>query len=156
MAKTILVPHDGNSMSDAALRFALDIAKSMNMEIRLVRIIPEILDFSNMAFWTKAEKRRVRREVKLMKKEAYEAEYEKLKEQISLINSRGVEGSAFVTEGVDIPEKIVQLIKKEKPYLVVVDSKRLKQRGRLSKIQFLGSVARRVSEQSPQPVLVVK
>ena len=156
MAEAILVPHDGHSMSDIAVKYAMDIAKSMNMEIRLVRIIPEILDFSNMAFWTKAEKRRVRKEVKLMKKEAHEVEYEKLKEQISLINSRGVEGSAFVAEGVDVAEKIVQLIKKEKPYIVVVGSKRLKQRGRLSKIQLLGSVARRLSEQSPQPVLVVK
>lgn len=156
MAKTILVPHDGHAMSDAALKYALDIAKSMDMEIKLVRIMPEILDFSAMSFWAIDEKRRVRREVKRMKKEAHDAEYEKLQKQISLIHSRGVEGSAFVAEGVDVVEKIVKQIRKEKPYLVVIGSKRLKQRGRLSKIQLLGSVARRLAEQSPRPVLIVK
>gem|GEM_PF-6687403 len=156
MTKTILVPHDGNTMSDTALKYAIDIAKAMNMKIKLVRIIPEILDFSIVSFWTEAERRRVKREVRLMKKKALETEHQKLKKQISLISSRGVEGSAFVTEGVDVVEEIVRLIKKEKPYIVVVGSKKLKQRGRLSKIQLLGSVARRLSEQSPQPVLVVK
>ncbi|HEX7032355.1 MAG TPA: universal stress protein [Nitrososphaera sp.] len=156
MAKTILVPHDGNAMSDTALRYAIEIAKSMNMRIKLVRIIPEILDFSTLSFWTEAERRRVRREVKLMKKKALEAEYEKLQKQISLMSSRGVEGSAYVTEGIDVVEEIVRMIRKERPYLVVVGSNKLKQRGRLSRIQLLGSVARRLSEQSLQPVLVVK
>lgn len=156
MTKTILVPHDGNAMSDTALKYAIEIAKSMNMKIKLVRIIPEILDFSVVSFWTEAERRRVKREVRMMKKKAVETEYGKLKKQLSLINSRGLEGSAFVKEGVDVVEEVVRLIKKEKPYLVVVGSKKLKQRGRLSKIQLLGSVARRLTEQSPQPVLVVK
>jgi nucleotide-binding universal stress UspA family protein len=156
VAEVILVPHDGNKMSDAALVYALEIAKSMNMKIKLVRIIPEILDFSTMSFWTEAERRRVRKEVKLMKAKARDDEYKKLKKQLSLISSRGVEGSAHVTEGVDVVEKIVQLVRKDKPYLVAVGSKRLKQRGRLSKIQLLGSVARRLSEQSPLPVLIIK
>jgi nucleotide-binding universal stress UspA family protein len=128
----------------------------MKMKILLVRIIPEILDIAAMSFWTEAERRRVRREVQLMRKNAYESEYKKLEKQISLINSRGVGVSAFVTEGTDIVEKITQQIKKEKPYMVIIGSKRLRQRGRLSKIQFLGSVARKLSEQSPAPVLIVK
>jgi hypothetical protein len=91
-------------MSDAALKYALDIAKSMNMKIKLVRIIPEIVDFSSMSFWTRAEKKRVRKEISLMKKNAHVAEYEKLQKQIALVNSRGVQGSAFVTEGPDVVE----------------------------------------------------
>jgi hypothetical protein len=55
-------------MSDAALKYALDIAKSMNMKVKPVRIIPEIVNFSSMSFWTRDEKKRVRREIKLIKK----------------------------------------------------------------------------------------
>ena len=156
MVKTIIVPHDGNTMSDAALKFALDIAKSMKMRIVLVRIIPEILDFSTLSFWTRVERKRVRKEINLMKKNAQGLEYEKLKKQMSLIAARGLDGSAFVTEGTDVAEKLVEHIEKEKPALVVIGSKRLKQRGRLSKIRFLGSVARKVSEQSPVPILIFK
>ena len=156
MVKTILVAHDGGPMSDGALKYALEIAKSMDMKIRLVRIIPEILDATALSFWTEAERRRVRKEVRIMRNNAQDAEYKRLRKQVSLINSRGVEGSAFVTEGSDIAEKITQQIKKEKPYLVVVGSKRLKQRGHLSKIQILGSVARKLAEQSPIPILIVK
>jgi len=150
------VPHDGNIMSDDALKYALEIAKSMNLEIRLVRIIPEILDIAAMSFWTAPERRRVRREVQIMKKNAYESEYKRLEKQMSLIDSKGVKGSAFVTEGTDVAEKITKQIKKERPYLVVLGSRRLRQRGRLARIQFLGSVARKLSEQSPAPVLIVK
>jgi nucleotide-binding universal stress UspA family protein len=155
VVKTILVPHDGGPMSDDALKYALEIAKSMD-KIMLARIIPEMLDIAAMSFWTETERRRVRKEVRIMRRKTHESEYTKLQKQISLINSRGVKGSAFVTEGTNIAEKILQQIKKEKPYLVVVGSKRLKQRGRLSKIQFLGSVARKLAEQSPTPILIVK
>ena len=58
MVKTILVAHDGGPMSDGALKYALEIAKSMDMKIRLVRIIPEILDATALSFWTEAERRR--------------------------------------------------------------------------------------------------
>jgi nucleotide-binding universal stress UspA family protein len=44
MAKVILVPHDGHTMSDTALRHAVEIAKGMAMKIRLVRVIPPLFD----------------------------------------------------------------------------------------------------------------
>jgi nucleotide-binding universal stress UspA family protein len=71
-----------------------------------------------------------------------------------MTTSRGVEASSLVLEG-DAAEKIVLTIKKEKPYLVVIGSNRLKLKG-LSKIRALGSVARKLSEKSPRPVLIIK
>ena len=73
---------------------------------------------------------------------------------VSLANSRGVEASSLVLEG-DATEKIVSTIKKDNPYLVVIGSNRLKLKG-LSKIRALGSVARRLSEKSPRPILITK
>ena len=73
---------------------------------------------------------------------------------VSLANSSGVEASSLVREG-DAAEKIILTIKKEKPYLVVIGSNRLKLKG-LSKIRALGSVAKKLSEKSPRPVLIIK
>ncbi|MDQ4012732.1 MAG: universal stress protein [Thermoproteota archaeon] len=49
VTRTILVPHDGHSMSDKALKYALDIAESMNMRIKIVRVIDEAIDDSTMS-----------------------------------------------------------------------------------------------------------
>jgi nucleotide-binding universal stress UspA family protein len=73
---------------------------------------------------------------------------------VSLANSSGVEASSLVLEG-DAAEKIILSIKKEKPYLVVIGSNRLKLKG-LSKIRALGSVAKKLSEKSSHPVLIIK
>jgi nucleotide-binding universal stress UspA family protein len=114
VAKAILVPHDGHAMSDAALKYAIDIAKSMSMKVRLVRIIPEVLDISTMSHWTLPQRKRVRKDIKWQKERALEREYKRLQKQISMIQSRGVEASALVAEGVDVPEKIAEIIRKEK------------------------------------------
>jgi nucleotide-binding universal stress UspA family protein len=94
--------------------------------------------------------------MKIMKKQVHDREYRKLKKQLSLINSKGVEGSVVVIEGTDIVQKILTIRRKKKPYIVIVGSKRLKQRGRLSRIRFFGSIARRLSEESSRPILIVK
>lgn len=61
MAKVILVPHDGHKMSDVALRYAIDIAKGMGMNIRMVRVIPQLLDILDMSHWTAAQRKRGKR-----------------------------------------------------------------------------------------------
>ena len=73
---------------------------------------------------------------------------------VSRSTSGGVEASSLVLEG-DAAEKITSVINKERPYLVVVGSRRLPSRG-LSKIKTLGSVARKITEESKCPVLVVR
>jgi nucleotide-binding universal stress UspA family protein len=154
MTKTILVAHDGHAMSDAALTFAIPIAKSMNMNIKLVRIVPEVLDFSSMSHWSPPQRSRVRRDVEWHRKQAIERDYKKLQKQLSIIRSKDVEGTAIVAEGNDVAEKIAEIIRKEKPYMVVVGSRKLKSKG-LSRIKILGSVARKLSEESTRPILIV-
>jgi nucleotide-binding universal stress UspA family protein len=75
---------------------------------------------------------------------------------LSLINSKGIKGSVTVVEGVNAAEKIIELIRRDRPYLVVIASKRLKLRGSLAKLRMLESIARRLSEESASPVLIVK
>jgi nucleotide-binding universal stress UspA family protein len=154
MSRIILVPHDGYEMSGKALKYAIEIAKGLHMNIKLMRVVEEVLDASTMSHWNNIERARVKRDVEKYRAEIREKEYKKLEKLVSLSNSRGVEASSLVLEG-DAAEKIVSTIKKENPYLVVIGSNRLKLKG-LSKLRALGSVARKLSEKSTRPVLIIK
>jgi nucleotide-binding universal stress UspA family protein len=154
MSHTILVPHDGYEMSDKALKYAIEIAKGLNMNIKIIRVIEEVLDVSTMSHWNNIERARLKRNIEKDRAQIRQKEYEKLEKLVSLANSSGVEASSLVREG-DGAEKIVSTIKKETPYLVVIGSNRLKLKS-LSKIRALGSVARKLSEKSPRPVLIIK
>jgi nucleotide-binding universal stress UspA family protein len=148
------VPHDGYEMSDKALKYAIEIAKGLNMNIKIIRVVEEVLDVSTMSHWNNIERARLKRNIEKDRAQIRQKEYEKLEKLVSLANSSGVEASSLVREG-DGAEKIVSTIKKETPYLVVIGSNRLKLKG-LSKIRALGSVARKLSEKSPRPVLRIK
>lgn len=154
MVRTILVTHDGHPMSDKALKYALDIAESMNMRIKIVRVIDEAIATSTMSQIRDVERQRIQKDMELQLAKARELEYNKLEKQLATSHSRGVEASALVLEG-DVVEKITSIIDKERPYIVVVGSRRLQSRG-LSKLKVLGSVARRLSEESKCPVLIVR
>jgi nucleotide-binding universal stress UspA family protein len=148
------VPHDGYEMSDKALKYAIEIAKGLNINIKIIRVIEEVLDVSTMSHWNNIERARLKRNIEKDRAQIRQKEYEKLEKLVSLANSSGVEASSLVREG-DGAEKIVSTIKKETPYLVVIGSNRLKLKD-LSKIRALGSVARKLSEKSPRPVLIIK
>jgi len=124
------------------------------MNIKIIRVVEEVLDVSTMSHWNNIEGARLKRNIEKDRAQIRQKEYEKLEKLVSLANSSGVEASSLVREG-DGAEKIVSTIKKETPYLVVIGSNRLKLKG-LSKIRALESVARKLSEKSPRPVLIIK
>jgi nucleotide-binding universal stress UspA family protein len=154
MSRIILVPHDGDEMSDSALKYAIEIAKGLNMDIKLIRVVQGVIDISTMSFWNNIERARVKRDIEKARAQIQKKEYKKLEKLVSMATSRGVEASSLVLEG-DAAEKITSIINKERPYLVVVGSGRLPSRG-LSKLKTLGSVARKITEESKSPVLVVR
>jgi nucleotide-binding universal stress UspA family protein len=154
MSHVILLPHDGYEMSDKALKYAIEISKGLNMSIKLIRVVEETLDVSTMGHWDNIKRAKVKRDVEKHRSQIREKEKNKLEKLVSIANSRGVEASSLVLEG-DAAEKIASVIKKERPYLVVVGSRRLPARG-LSKLKTFGSVARKITEESKCPVLVVR
>lgn len=154
MSRFILVPHDGYEMSDRALKYAIEIAKGLNMNIKLIRVVQGVIDISTMSIWNNSERARVKRDIEKARAQIRKKEYKKLEELVSMATSRGVEVSSLVLEG-DAAEKITSVANKERPYLVVVGSGRLPSRG-LSKLKTLGSVARKITEESKCPVLVVR
>src|ERR671927_403986 len=119
MSRIILVPHDGYEMSDKALKYATEIAKGLNMNIMLLRVVEEVLDISTMSHWNNIERARVKRGVEKDRAKTREKEYKKLEKLISLANAGHIEASSLVLEG-DAAEKIVSTIKNENPYLVVI------------------------------------
>jgi nucleotide-binding universal stress UspA family protein len=155
VAKVILVPHDGKTPSDKALRYAIDIAEGKGISIMLIKIMPQLLDISDMSHWTPAQRRRVKKVMECRRKKVLEQEYRKLEKRISSINLKGVKATSLVVEGTDVADQLIKVIKKEKPYIVVIGSSKLKSRGIL-KIKMLGSVARKLSMESTKPVLIVK
>ena len=154
MSHVILLPHDGYEMSDKALKYTIEISKGLNMSIKLIRVVEETLDVSTMGHWDNIKRAKVKRDVEKHRSQIREKEKNKLEKLVSIANSRGVKASSLVLEG-DAAEKIASVIKKERPYLVVVGSRRLPARG-LSKLKTLGSVARKITEESKCPVLVVR
>ena len=154
MSHVILLPHDGYEMSDKALKYTIEISKGLNMSIKLIRVVEETLDVSTMGHWDNIKRAKVKRDVEKHRSQIREKEKNKLEKLVSIANSRGVETSSLVLEG-NAAAKIASVIKKEKPYLVVVGSRRLPARG-LSKLKTLGSVARKITEESKCPVLVVR
>lgn len=154
MSHVILLPHDGYEMSDKALKYTIEISKGLNMSIKLIRVVEETLDVSTMGHWDNIKRAKVKRDVEKLRAQIRQKEYKKLEKLVSLSNSSGVEASSLVLEG-DAAEKITSVINKERPYLVVVGSRRLPARG-LSKLKTLGSVARKITEESKCPVLVVR
>jgi nucleotide-binding universal stress UspA family protein len=154
MSRIILVPHDGYEMSDSTLKYAIEIAKGLNMNIKLIRVVQGVIDISTMAIWNNIERARVKRDIEKARAQIRKKEYKKLEKLVSRATAGGVEASSLVLEG-DAVEKITSVINKERPYLVVVGSRRLPSRG-LSKLKTLGSVARKITEESKCPVLVVR
>lgn len=154
MSRIILVPHDGYEMSDSALKYAIEIAKGLNMNIKLIRVVQGVIDISTMNIWNNIERARVKRNIERARAQIRNTEYKKLEKLVSMATSGGVEASSLVLEG-DAAEKITSIINKERPYIVVVGSRRLPSRG-LSKLKTIGSVARKITEESKCPVLVVR
>src|SRR3712207_3781873 len=96
MSRVILVPHDGYEMSDKALKYAIEIAKGLNMNIKLLRVVEEVLDVSTMSHWNNIERARVKRDVEKHRAQIREKEYKKLEKLVLLANSRGVEASSLI------------------------------------------------------------
>jgi nucleotide-binding universal stress UspA family protein len=154
MSRIILVPHDGYEMSDSALKYAIEIAKGLNTNIKIMRVVQGVIDISTMNIWNNIERARVKRNVEKARAQIRKEEYKKLEKLVSMATSGGIEASSLVLEG-DAAEKITSEINKERPYIVVVGSRRLPSKG-LSKLKTIGSVARKITEESKCPVLVVR
>jgi nucleotide-binding universal stress UspA family protein len=152
----ILVPHDGSTVSDKALRKAILFAKKLNCEIILLHIIDFKLLQSNLILKYLDEKAALQKAKTQILKYLKAGSESMLKNKIEAASKEGVNISFTLGVG-STYEGIVKVAKSEKVDFIIIGSRGLSSEGREpSKIRILGSVARHVSELAECPVMIVK
>lgn len=148
----ILVPYDGSKHSEKALNNAIELAHNLDSEIFLLTIVnvgyispPGMLSGLTR---TKSEREAIKRYSKSVKTNAEKL----LKTAQKKCKSKGIMSSVIVKEG-DVSGEILNFAKKKRITLIVIGSQGLHGIG---KIKTLGSVSRKVSENSSCPVLIVR
>jgi nucleotide-binding universal stress UspA family protein len=144
--KEILVAVDGSEHSAKVVDYAIDLAKSMSAKIVLIYVMP---DLSIPEQYKKyAEEEKMPQPESSYLKSVAERILADLGERI---NRKGVEYEQVYTAG-NPAEAILHAVERRRADLVVVGVRGLHGLGRL---RALGSVARKVIENSPIPVISV-
>jgi len=151
MLNKILVPYDGSKQSIKALSRAMELAHNLDSEIFLFSVVyvdyispPGMLGLIR----TKSEKDVIRKWAKAVK-----ADTEKtLQIAVKRCDENGISASYNISQG-NVANEILNFAKKKRISLIVMGSQGLHGIG---KIMILGSVSRKVSEQSKCPVLLVR
>lgn len=147
----ILVPHDGEQMSDKALLYAIEIGKGLDAKIILLHVIEEIevpptLLLGNDKELIEKAKRSIEREL--------EQKWNKFsQEKIKLLSADNLIGSTEVLKDPDASNAILKYAKEKNVDLIIMGSRRLE--GASKFIVALGSVARKVSERASCPVMLI-
>lgn len=148
--KKILVPHDGNQMSDKAILYASNLAKALNAQVILFYVIEEMevpatLLLGNDRVLIEKARRSIQREL--------EQNWNKFaQEKIKSLSAEKIGASTEISTG-DAAEQIVKFAKENQVDLIVMGSRRLEGASKI--VVALGSVARKVSERALCPVMLV-
>ncbi|MFQ5970478.1 MAG: universal stress protein [Nitrososphaerales archaeon] len=151
MYKTILVPVDGSKMADKAFNHALSIAKTFDAELRLLTVIPENVVPAG-AYRTWVHPSMVRRNINEIITIARQEATDFLNEKMEECQKNGVKASYKILEG-DVTTKIIEAANKMKVDLIIMGSIGL---SGVKRLKTLGSISRRVSENVPCPILLVR
>lgn len=148
--KRILVPHDGNQMSDKAVLYASKLAKALDAEIILLYVIEEIdvpatLLLGNDRVLIERARRSIQREL--------DQNWNRfVQEKVKSLSAEKIGASTDSRTG-DAAEQIVKFAKENEVDLIVMGSRRLEGVSKI--VVALGSVARKVSERAFCPVMLV-
>jgi nucleotide-binding universal stress UspA family protein len=150
LIKRILVPHDGNQMSDKALLYAIEFAKALSSEIMILYVIEEIevpatLLLGNDRILIAKARRSIARELQHKWMDFAQG-------KVRSVSAENVRASSEVRIG-DPAEQILKVAKEKEIDLIVMGSRRLEGVSKL--VSLLGSVARKVSEKASCPVMLV-
>lgn len=136
----ILVAHDGSKSSDKALKRAVELALSLNGQLTVVSVVPELY----LTQLTEMDRNKIS---KALTEEITES-LEKIRKSLS---GKSIDVKTIIRQG-DPAEKILETAQKMKVDLIVTGS-----HGRHGAKKFLlGSVSSKIVDYSKCPVLVVK
>jgi nucleotide-binding universal stress UspA family protein len=148
--KKILVPHDGNQMSDKALMYATELAKALDAELTILYVIEEIEVPPTLLLGN--DRILIAKARMSIAKQLEEKWNNFARGKLKLLSSEKVRANSVVKIG-HAGEEILQFAKDNKIDLIVMGSKRLE--GISKAVMALGSVTRKVSELTSVPVLIV-
>lgn len=147
---TILVPHDGSEMSEKAVDEAIEFAKIFGSEIMILYVVDEryappssLLSFIS----DRASLKEAKNELKRVLATGAEAMLDKTSSEIK---KEGVRSKITVRVGSPAQE-IVETAKEINCDIIIMGSRGLKS----IRLRALGSVARKVAEIAPCPVMLV-
>lgn len=151
MYDKILVPHEGTPAGDVALNHAIQIAKSHSSEIILLHVIE---DFPHAPVFVlhASQAAKLKKEVAQITKEMKAVMEKSLQKQVKLCNKNGIDCKLKVVSGLPTDE-ILKVVKNQKIDLIVM-AKRKKLKG-IKSLLSLGSVSRKVVENTPCPALLI-
>lgn len=139
--KRILIPTDGSDPSMRAAEFAIKIAKHFNSEIVAIYVIDRVI---------------LEEVSKVHERHGLEEEIRKNAERclnyiVKLAERKGLKARSIVAEG-QPHDQIVRYAESLKANMIIIGSKGRRGMNRI----LIGSVAERVIEYAPCPVLVIK
>ncbi|MGD1837476.1 MAG: universal stress protein [Nitrososphaeraceae archaeon] len=146
----ILVPHDGSEESDKALFKCQQFAIALKAEVIVLYVIDHEFASSTILGFidNKTSLEQAKKQLKGLLKKGMEVMLEnrikELKENKIIARFDVISGSPS--------SKIINYAKENKIDLIIMASKRLE---RFNKIYGIGSVARKVSEAAPCPVMII-
>ena len=151
MYKTILVPHAGTPAGDLALEHATYVAKSSSSKLVLLHIVDEMSYPPTFALSSSERQSLIKSvdEANNSFQKEMESEMEKRKTKCTENNLK-----SQVMVSIGNAAEIILDIAKEKKVDLIVMAKRRKLKG-LKTILTLGSVSRKIVENSPCPVLLI-
>ena len=144
----ILVPYDGSTYSQKALKMAVNMASEFESSLYLVNII-DVSAVSPPGQIHSKNTRKTLDQIKSTVKTSIESYLQKIQKDYE---DSGVIVKGFVLEG-DITEKLLKFTQDHDIDLVIIGSKGL---SGVSKIKTLGSVSRKISELAKCPVIIVR
>lgn len=143
-----MVPYDGSTYSQKALKMSMEMARAFDSSIYLVNVI-DITTVSPPGQIRSKETRKTLDQIKSSIKNSAESYLQKIQKDYK---DSGVIIKGFVLEG-DVAEKLLKFIQDNDIDLAVIGSKGL---SGISKIKTLGSVSRKVSELAKCPIVIVR
>jgi nucleotide-binding universal stress UspA family protein len=146
----ILIPHDGDQMSDKALMYAAELAKALDAELTILYVIEEIevpptLLLGNDRILIAKARMSIAKEL--------EQKWNSFAQgKLKLLSTENVKANSAVKIG-HAGDEILEFAKDNKIDLIVMGSRRLEGVPRV--VRALGSVTRKVSELASVPVLII-
>jgi len=150
MYNTILVPHAGTEEGDKALKHAIYLS-STSSKIIILHIVEEIQYPPSLTI-SSSERKSLLKSIDNANEEMREDMAKKMEKYAQQCKENGIAAEVIVKIG-DASENILRVIANQKVDLVVM-SKRRKLKG-IKKLLFLGSVSRKIVENTSCPIFLI-